>query len=80
MTQSAPFDRQNDAPRCDTGNMNAFNTLPAELVGPRLMRQDWTRLTFIHWAVDPALVAPLLPISTRPDVLDGVTYVGLIPF
>jgi uncharacterized protein YqjF (DUF2071 family) len=60
--------------------MNAFNSLPAELVGARLMRQDWTRLTFIHWAVDPALVAPLLPEGTRPDVLDGVTYVGLIPF
>src|SRR5689334_6167547 len=60
--------------------MNTFNSVPAELVGPRLMRQDWTRLAFIHWAVDPALVAPLLPTGTRPDVLDGVTYVGLIPF
>ncbi|KRC66434.1 hypothetical protein ASE12_17675 [Aeromicrobium sp. Root236] len=60
--------------------MNTFNSLPDELVGPRLMRQDWTRLAFIHWAVDPALVAPLLPAGTRPDVLDGVTYVGLIPF
>lgn len=44
------------------------------------MRQDWTRLTFIHWAVDPALVAPLIPDGTYPDTLDGVTYVGLIPF
>lgn len=44
------------------------------------MRQDWTRLTFVHWAVDPELVAPLLPRGTSPDLLDGVTYVGLIPF
>lgn len=44
------------------------------------MRQDWNRITFVHWAVDPDLVAPLLPPRTRPDVLDGVTYVGLIPF
>lgn len=44
------------------------------------MAQDWKQLTFVHWAVDPALVAPLLPRGTRPDVLDGVTYVGLIPF
>ena len=44
------------------------------------MAQDWRRLTFLHWAVDPAIVAPLLPPRTQPDVLDGVTYVGLIPF
>lgn len=44
------------------------------------MVQDWNRITFVHWAVDPELMAPLLPIGTRPDVLDGVTYVGLIPF
>jgi uncharacterized protein YqjF (DUF2071 family) len=44
------------------------------------MRQDWNDITFVHWAVDPGLVAPLLPPLTRPDVLDGVTYVGLIPF
>src|SRR3954453_14226414 len=60
--------------------MNTFNSVPAELIGPRLMRQDWTRLTFLHWAVDPALVAPLLPAGARPDVLDGASYVGLIPF
>ncbi len=44
------------------------------------MVQDWRCITFLHWAVDPALVAALLPRGTRPDVLDGVTYVGLIPF
>jgi uncharacterized protein YqjF (DUF2071 family) len=45
-----------------------------------IMQQRWDRITFVHCAVDPALVAPLLPRHTRPDVLDGVTYVGLIPF
>ncbi|KQY60586.1 hypothetical protein ASD11_01705 [Aeromicrobium sp. Root495] len=44
------------------------------------MRQTWADLTFVHWAVDPERVAPLLPAGTRPDVLDGATYVGLIPF
>ena len=34
----------------------------------------------MHWAVKPATMAPLLPPGTRPDVLDGVTYVGLIAF
>lgn len=44
------------------------------------MSQRWEDLTFLHWRVDPALVAPLLPRGTRPDLHDGATYVGLIPF
>lgn len=44
------------------------------------MRQDWTDLGFVHWAVDPDRVAPLMPPGVRPDVHDGATYVGLIPF
>ena len=46
----------------------------------RLLVQRWTDLAFLHWPVDPALVAPLLPAGTVPDTLDGVTYVGLIGF
>jgi hypothetical protein len=42
--------------------------------------QGWRDVTFLHWAVDPAVVAPLLPAGTVPDVLDGATHVGLIPF
>ncbi|MCG5219845.1 DUF2071 domain-containing protein [Streptosporangium sp. KLBMP 9127] len=49
-------------------------------VGRALMAQGWREVTFVHWAVDPALVAGLLPVGTRPDTLDGVTFVGLIPF
>jgi uncharacterized protein YqjF (DUF2071 family) len=44
------------------------------------MTQQWLDITFVHWAVDPAVVAPLLPAGARPDTLDGATYVGLIPF
>jgi uncharacterized protein YqjF (DUF2071 family) len=42
--------------------------------------QIWRDLTMLHWPVDPAAVAPLLPAGTTPDVLGGVTYVGLVPF
>ena len=42
--------------------------------------QHWGDLTMLHWPVDPALVAPLLPAGTVPDLLDGVTWVGLVPF
>ncbi len=63
----------------DAGTL-AFDPIPAPLRGRRTMRQTWADITFVHWAVEPGLVAPLLPAGTRPDVLDGVTYVGLIPF
>ena len=44
------------------------------------MAQQWRDLTFLHWRVDPAAVAPLLPRGSEPDVLDGSSWVGLIPF
>jgi uncharacterized protein YqjF (DUF2071 family) len=44
------------------------------------LTQWWRDLAFLHWAVAPEVVAPLLPPGTRPDVLDGVSYAGLIGF
>ena len=53
---------------------------PPDLPGPTLLGQGWRDLTFLHWRVDPARVAPLLPAGTEPDLYDGSTWVGLIPF
>ena len=50
------------------------------LTGPVMMNQDWRDLTFLHWAVEPARVAHLMPPGVRPDTFEGRTYVGLIPF
>ncbi|MFJ3925182.1 YqjF family protein [Streptomyces sp. NPDC090022] len=50
------------------------------VVGDPLLTQEWLDLTFIHWAVDPDVVAPLLPAGTVPDTHEGVTYVGLVAF
>jgi uncharacterized protein YqjF (DUF2071 family) len=50
------------------------------LPGRVVVNQDWRDLTWLHWAVDPDRVAPLLPPRTGPDVIDGRTYVGLVPF
>lgn len=47
---------------------------------PVVFTQFWADLTFLHWPVDPASIAHLFPPGTRPDVLDGRTYVGLVPF
>ena len=57
-----------------------LSTTPPRPVRRAVFTQHWRDLTMLHWPVDPALVAPLLPAGTRPDVLDGVTHVGLVPF
>lgn len=44
------------------------------------MTQWWRDITFVHWPVDAARVAPLLPAGVRPDLYDGSAWVGLIPF
>lgn len=44
------------------------------------MAQRWRDACFVHWAVDPADVAPLLPPGVRPDLHDGAAWVGLVPF
>ena len=52
---------------------------PAAITNP-LLTQSWLDLAFLHWAVDQADVARLLPPGTVPDTLHGVTYVGLVAF
>jgi len=72
VPDSAPLSRWTDPqPVTSSGS---------RLHGPVLLDQRWRDLTFVHWRVDPAVVAPLLPPGTRPDVYDGCTWVGLIPF
>jgi uncharacterized protein len=53
---------------------------PPPLPRPHLLRQRWCDVAFLHWAVDPDAVRHLLPAGVAPDVLDGRTYVGLVPF
>ncbi|WNG90235.1 DUF2071 domain-containing protein [Mycobacterium sp. ITM-2016-00317] len=53
---------------------------PPPVRRPVLLAQAWADVTFVHWPVDPSAVAPLFPPGTRPDVIDGRTYVGLLPF
>jgi uncharacterized protein YqjF (DUF2071 family) len=50
------------------------------LPGIRIMHQQWRDAAFLHWRVEPSMVAPLLPPGTQPDVFGGTSWVGLIPF
>lgn len=45
-----------------------------------VMRQRWERLTFLHWAFDPADVQRLLPTGLAADLHEGAAWVGLVPF
>ena len=61
---------------------------PPELVTPgpprpvrtALLTMRWLDLAFLHWPVEPAVAAARMPPGTRPDLLDGVTYAGLVAF
>jgi uncharacterized protein YqjF (DUF2071 family) len=60
--------------------LESFDPTPGPEPAHRVMTQDWTQVTYLHWPYDPAVVAPLLPAGVRPDVVDGVTWIGLIAF
>src|ERR1051325_8047853 len=45
-----------------------------------VMRQGWRHLAFVHWRVDAAAIAPLLPAGLEVDTFDGAAYVGIVPF
>lgn len=61
-------------------DVEAVTPTPTRAVGRTVFTQTWADLTFLHWAVEPERVAAHLPRGVRPDVLDGVSYVGLVPF
>jgi len=59
--------------------VNARGACPFSIEHP-VMRQRWERLTFLHWAFEPAAVQRLLPDGLEADVFDGAAWVGLVPF
>jgi len=44
------------------------------------MRQYWGKLLFIHWALDPAVLRPLIPAQLSIDTFDGKAWIGVVPF
>lgn len=45
-----------------------------------VMYQRWSQLLFLHWEVDAASLAKLLPPGLSLDTFNGKAYVGLVPF
>jgi uncharacterized protein len=44
------------------------------------MHQHWGKLLFMHWAVDPELLRPLIPSQLSIDTFDDSAWIGEVPF
>ena len=44
------------------------------------MRQSWSHLLFLHWAVPAEAISARLPTGLEVDTFAGEAYVGLVPF
>jgi uncharacterized protein YqjF (DUF2071 family) len=44
------------------------------------MTQRWNDLLFVHWPVPASEIAPLLPEGLEPDVFEGSSWLGVVPF
>lgn len=64
----------------DSRRVEPISRIAPPLPGRAILQQFWADLTFLHWRVDSAEVAPLLPRGIVPDEHDGSSWVGLIPF
>lgn len=45
-----------------------------------LLTVQWRDLAFLHWPVDAGAAGRLMPPGARPDLFEGVSYVGLVAF
>lgn len=73
------FSRRSPTP----GEMHVSELGPNEapaLGSSPILQQRWSEVTFLHWRIDPSLVAPFMPTGCVPDVIDGSSWVGLIGF
>src|ERR1700682_3402751 len=47
---------------------------------PRILRQTWVDLSFLHWAGEAATISHLFLLDTGPDPSEGSSFVGVVPF
>ena len=57
--------------------LRARNEAPA---GRQVMHQQWRRLLFLHWSVEPAALQATLPPGLTIDTHDGRAWLGVVPF
>lgn len=52
-------------------HIEPVDAAPEQAFRRGILRQRWEDLTFLHWAVAPELVAPLLPEEPAPTPSTG---------
>lgn len=57
-----------------------IDRIPTARVPYPVMCMRWEMLTYLHWDLDPDVVAANLPEGLEPDIHDGRAFVGLVPF
>lgn len=60
--------------------LDARLALREEPATPALMYQEWHKLLFLHWQIDPALLQQHLPDGLTIDTFDGNAWIGVVPF
>lgn len=48
--------------------------------GRPIMYQNWGKLLFMHWRIDPKVLRRLIPSQLEIDTFDGSAWIGLVPF
>jgi len=66
--------------RYRTPDMDERMALTEAPAGRPVMRQRWSGLLFVHWAVDAALIAERIPAGLHVDTFDGKAWLGAVPF
>lgn len=57
-----------------------FDTVRDPSPGMDLLRMTWRDVGFLHWPVEPSLVAATLPDGLTVDIKDGRAWLGVVPF
>ena len=65
-----------------TSNPSTIDRLSIRELPPGLplMHQNWGKLLFMHWAIDPEILRPLIPGQLSIDTFDGTAWIGVVPF
>ena len=53
---------------------------PPHRIDHPVSTQRWHSISFLHWAVDPRMIAAVLPQGLEPDIRDGAAWITLSPF
>lgn len=44
------------------------------------MHQQWGKLLFMHWPLEPSVLRPLIPDALDIDTFDGKAWIAIVPF